>query len=80
MFFNKKGEEIFKTSGYEINSNNGCTNIHFDHIEFGEQHIEIAPGGDEDARRLNYLLDNPESAIKEIEARIEMREEERLSA
>lgn len=80
MFFNKKGEETFKTSGYEINSNNGCANIHFDHEEFGEQHIELAPGGSEDERILNYLLDNPESAISEIEARIEYVEEERLSA
>lgn len=79
--FTDEGKEVFNTAGYEINSNNGCGNILFDHEHFGEQHIELAPGGSEEARTLEYLIDNPEFAIDKIKARIQMlKEDEELAA
>lgn len=58
-------------NAFEINSNNGCANIEWTDVKFGDQHIEIAPGGSEDARILDYMLANPESAIESIEDRLE---------
>lgn len=58
-------------NAFEINSNNGCANIEWTDVKFGDQHIEIAPGGSEDARILDYMLANPESAIENIENRME---------
>lgn len=56
---------------FEINSYCGCANIEWTDVKFGDQHIEIAPGGSEDARILDYMLNNPESAIESIEDRLE---------
>ncbi|MDH0123320.1 hypothetical protein ABE562_04980 [Brucella intermedia] len=58
-------------NAFEINSTNGCANIEWTDVKFGDQHIEIAPGGSEDARILDYMLANPESAIENIEDRLE---------
>lgn len=80
VFFNDAGIKAFSSTGYEITSRNGCANILFDHEEFGEVHIELAPGGSEDARILEYLLENPDSAIEDIQSRIELLEKEKTAA
>ncbi|MPR60643.1 hypothetical protein D7027_02195 [Ochrobactrum intermedium] len=67
VWLNKAGREALNCeNAYEINSRNGCANIEWSDLRFGEQHIEFAPGGSEDARILEYMLDNPESAIEDI--------------
>jgi len=61
---------------FEINSYCGCATIDWDDRDFGDQEIQIAPGGSEDARILDYMLNNPESAIEYIENRLKALKEE----
>lgn len=78
VWLTAEGQEALNIDGaYEINSRNGCANVKWTDIDFGDQHIECAPGGSEDERILEYMLENPESAISDIESRLEsLREEE----
>ncbi|ERI12535.1 hypothetical protein O206_11125 [Ochrobactrum sp. EGD-AQ16] len=72
VWLNKAGREALNCeNAYEINSRCGCANIEWTDVNFGEQHIEISPGGSEDARILDYMLSNPESAIEDILSRLE---------
>lgn len=63
-------------TAYEISSECGCANIKWESSNFGEQHIEIAPGGSEDQRFLEYYLENQQSAIEHIIAKNEELEAE----
>ncbi len=70
-------EELSVENAYEISSECGCANISWESSKVGgEQHIQIAPGGSEDQRILEYYLENPESAIDDIISKNEMLEEE----
>jgi predicted ATPase len=67
----------FYSDAYEITSECGCANIVWEDATHGEQHIQIAPGGTEDARILAYLVENPESALENIKSHIAaLREDE----
>lgn len=44
--------------------------------DFGDQYYENNPGGDQEDYARNYMLSNPESAISEIEDRLEQLREE----
>ncbi|MGQ5718833.1 hypothetical protein [Pseudochrobactrum asaccharolyticum] len=73
-------EQLSAANAFEISSECGCANIKWESNKFGEQHIQIAPGGDEDQRILDYMLKNPESAIEHIETKNEELEEEAFAA
>ena len=67
---NLSDDELF---GYEISGNG---DISWTDRDFGDQYYENNPGGDREDHARNYTLSNPESAINEIEARLEQLREE----
>ncbi len=67
----KQGKHALNCDSYEINSSCGCATIVWDDNEHGYQEVQYSPGGSENARVLEYMLNNPESAIEDIEHRLE---------
>lgn len=71
VWLSEEGQKALNCDSYEISNSCGCANVLWSDADFGEQHIEMSPGGTEDARVLAYMLENPESAIEDIEHRLE---------
>ncbi|ANG95802.1 hypothetical protein A8A54_04450 [Brucella pseudogrignonensis] len=59
--------------GYEISGNG---DISWTDRDFGDQYCENSPGGDREDHARNYTLSNPETAIGDIEYRLEQLREE----
>lgn len=68
----------FYSDGYEITDECGCANIVWEDATHGEQHIQIAPGGSEDKRILDYYLNDPEAAFEEIRSKLERLNEDNV--
>lgn len=60
----------------EILTRNGCATILWSDRDFGDQEMEFAPGGDEDARILAYTLSTPGTVLEDIESRLARLREE----
>jgi hypothetical protein len=79
VWLSEEGQKALNCDSYEINSRCGCANVLWSDSDFGEQHIEMSPGGTEDARVLEYMLENPESAIEDIQSRLAALKEEAVT-
>ncbi|WP_343314062.1 hypothetical protein AAIB41_02640 [Brucella sp. BE17] len=71
VWLSEEGQKALNSDRYEINSSCGCATVVWDDNDNGYQEVQHSPGGTEDARVLAYMLKNPESAIEDIESRLE---------
>lgn len=71
VWLTEEGRTALNCYAYEINSSCGCATVVWNDNDNGYQEVQHSPGGTEDARVLAYMLENPDSAIEDIESRLE---------